>query len=257
MSPIPVTILLADDRPSELKHIHSSDTLVNMNRTYSSPLRAEQAQATRRRILDAARAQFLDAGWTATTVKVIADAAAVAPATVYAVFGTKRAVLSALIDEAIAGVIPEPEDPDVWSAIIGHPDPRQRVRRLVPLLAAALPRVEPFERVVREGARADEEIAGLARDLLQWRRANAMRIVDVLAGQDGLPPGLSREEAADLVFALGGPEVYHLLVGIRGWSPEQFDTHLADLLGRLIGSPGLATRNDPHRSRVAPPDLLA
>jgi AcrR family transcriptional regulator len=216
-----------------------------MNRTYSSPLRAEQAQATRRRILDAARAQFLDAGWTATTVKVIADAAAVAPATVYAVFGTKRAVLSALIDEAIAGVIPELEDPDGWSAIIGHPDPRQRARRLVPLLAAALPRVEPFERVVREGARADEEIAGLARDLLQWRRANAMRIVDVLAGQDGLRPGLSREEAADLVFALGGPEVYHLLVGIRGWSPEQFDAHLADLLGRLIGSPGLPQETTP------------
>ena len=114
---------------SELKYIHSSATLFIMNRTYSSPLRAEQAQATRRRILDAARAQFLDAGWAATTVKVIADAAAVAPATVYAVFGTKRAVLSALIDEAMAGVIPELEDPDGWSAIIGHPDQRQRVRQ--------------------------------------------------------------------------------------------------------------------------------
>src|ERR1700716_3325004 len=106
MSPIPVTILLADDHPSELENIHSSDTLVNMNRTYSSPLRAEQAQATRRRILDAARTQFLDRGWTATTVKVIADAASVAPATVYAVFGTKRAVLTVLIDEALASALP-------------------------------------------------------------------------------------------------------------------------------------------------------
>jgi hypothetical protein len=94
--------------------------------------------------------------------------------------------------------------------------------------------VEPFERLVREGARADEEIAGLARDLLRWRRANVVRIVDVLAGEDGLRSGVTREQAADLLFALGGPEVYHLLVGIRGWSPEQFDAHLADLLGRLI-----------------------
>jgi AcrR family transcriptional regulator len=205
-----------------------------MNRTYSSPLRAEQAQATRRRILDAAREQFLDAGWTATTVKVISDAASVAPATVYAVFGTKRALLSALIDEALASALPDPQPPDVWPEIVGHPDQRERARRLVTVLSAALPRVEPFERVVREGARADEEIAGLARDLLRWRRAHVVRIVDVLAGEDGLRSGVTREEAADLLFALGGPEVYHLLVRIRGWSPEQFDTHLTDLLGRFI-----------------------
>jgi AcrR family transcriptional regulator len=208
-----------------------------MSRTYSSPLRAEQAQATRRRILDAARAQFLDGGWTATTVKAIADAAAVAPATVYTVFGTKRAVLSALIDESLATAVPDPEHADDWPEIIGHPDQRERARRLVRLMSASLPVVDPFERVVREGARADEEIAGLARDLLEWRRANAIRIVDVLAGEDGLRPGLSREEAADRVLALGGPEVYHLLVGIRGWSPQQFDAHLADLLGRLIPDP--------------------
>jgi len=87
------------------------------------------------------------------------------------------------------------------------------------------------------GAGADEEIADLARDLLQWRWAASARMVDVLAGDDGLRPGLSREEAADLLFALGGPEVHHLLVEIRGWSPERFDAHLADLLGRLTGSP--------------------
>jgi hypothetical protein len=107
--------------------------------------------------------------------------------------------------------------------------------RLVALASVALARVAPFERVVREGAGADEEIAALARDLLEWRRATAARMVDVLAGEDGLRPGLTREEAADLLFALGGPEVHHLLVGVRGWSQERFDAHVADLLSRLIG----------------------
>ena len=126
---------------------------------------------------------------------------------------------------------------DDWPEIVGHPDQRERARRLVRLLSAALPVVDPFERVVREGARADEEVAGLARDLLEWRHGMATRIVDVLAGADGLRPGISREQAADRVLALGGPEVYHLLVGIRGWSPALFDAHLADLLGRLIPDP--------------------
>jgi hypothetical protein len=39
-------------------------------------------------------------------------------------------------------------------------------------------------------------------------------------------------DAAAVVFALDGPQV----VQIRGCSPAQFDAHLADLLGRLIGS---------------------
>ena len=206
-----------------------------MSRAYTSPLRAEQAQATRRRILDAARAQFLDGGWTRTTVKVIADAAAVSPATVYAVFGSKRAVLSVLIDEALASALPDPDHPDAWPEYVRHPDQSERAQRLAALMSVALPRVAPFERVVREGAGADEEIAGLARDLLEWRGATVDRVVDVLAGEDGLRPGLSREEATDLLFALGGPEVHHLLVEIRGWSQERFEAYIADLLGRLIG----------------------
>ena len=207
-----------------------------MGRTYSSTLRAEQAQATRQRILDAARAEFLDGGWAGTTVKLIAAAAAVAPATVYAVFGTKRAILSALIDEAIVSALPDPNRPDEWPDVLRHTDQRDRARRLVARISTALPRVAPLERVVREGAGADEEIAGLARDLMKWRRGGAARMVDVLAGEEGLRPGVTREEAADLVFALGGPEVYHLLVEIRGWSRKRFEAHLADLLGRLVTS---------------------
>jgi AcrR family transcriptional regulator len=118
--------------------------------------------------------------------EVIAEEAAVAPATVYAVFGTKRAVLSALIDEAVASVLPDPGLPGAWPEVVGHPDQRERARRLVTLMSATLPRVEPFERVVREGARADDEIAGLARDLLDWRRGATTWNVEVLAGEDGL-----------------------------------------------------------------------
>jgi AcrR family transcriptional regulator len=206
-----------------------------VTRTYSSSLRAEQARATRQRILDAARAEFLEKGWTGTTVKAIADAAGVAPATVYAVFGTKRAMLSGLIDEGITGDLPDPGGADDgWVDIVDHTDQRERARRLVAFVAAAMPRVAPLERVVREAAGADAEIAGLARDLLEWRRAGSAKIVDVLAGSDGLRRGVSRAEAADLVFALGGPEVYHLLVEVRGWSRRRFEAHYADLLDRLI-----------------------
>jgi AcrR family transcriptional regulator len=167
-------------------------------------------------------------------VKAIAEAAGVAVPTVYAIFGSKRAVLSALIDESLSGDHSAAELQDWWIESLRHPNQSERARRLVQMVSTAFSRVAPFERVVREAAGADEEIASLARDLLAWRRATTARVVDVLAGDDGLRPGLDREEAADLLFALAGPEVHHLLVEVRGWSPEQYGAHLAALIDRLI-----------------------
>jgi AcrR family transcriptional regulator len=223
-------------------------------RAYHSPLRAEQALLTRRRILDAGRELFLDGGWAATTMKAVADGAAVAPTTVYAVFGSKRALLSALIDESITGFA-ETGDPDWWSEAIRHPDQAERARRLVALLSGFLPRVAPFERVVREAAGADEEVAGLARDLLEWRRAATAHLVETLAGGEGLT--VSREEAADLLFVYGGPEVYSLLVDVRGWSTRQFEAHLGAQVERLIERRIPAGREDargsaPVRRRARP-----
>lgn len=169
-------------------------------------------------------------------MKAIAEAAGVAAPTVYAIFGSKRAVLSALIDEALSGDHAAADLQDWWVESMRHPDQAERARRLVAMASVAFSRVAPFERVVREAAGADEEIAGLARDLLAWRRATTARLVDVLAGEDGLRPGLGREEAADLLFALAGPEVHHLLVEVRGWSPEQYGAHLTALVDRLIVS---------------------
>jgi AcrR family transcriptional regulator len=224
-------------------------------RAYRSPLRAEQALLTRRRILDAGRELFLDGGWAATTMKAVADGAAVAPTTVYAVFGSKRALLSALIDESLTGLA-ETGDPGWWSQAIRHPDQAERARRLVALLSGFLPRVAPFERVVREAAGADEEVAGLARDLLEWRRAADAVLVETLAGGEGLT--VSREEAADLLFVYGGPEVYSLLVDVRGWSIQQFEAHLAAQVERLIETRTPERREHtrgsaPVRRRARPP----
>src|SRR5262244_2945653 len=63
---------------------------------YDSPRRREQADATRRAILDAAERLFGVRGYAGTSVGEIAEAAGVALKTVYAVFGTKAEVLRAL-----------------------------------------------------------------------------------------------------------------------------------------------------------------
>ncbi len=76
---------------------------VAVKRRYDSTRRQQQAKDTRRAILDAAGALFVDPGYAATPLTAIAAKAGVAIQTVYAVFGTKRQLLSELVDVTIAG----------------------------------------------------------------------------------------------------------------------------------------------------------
>jgi TetR/AcrR family transcriptional regulator of autoinduction and epiphytic fitness len=72
-------------------------------RPYNSARRRAQAEQTRRQIVEAARRLFADRGYVGTTVEAIAGQAQVAPETVYAAFGSKRAVLSRLIALSVLG----------------------------------------------------------------------------------------------------------------------------------------------------------
>jgi len=76
---------------------------VKPRRAYDSSRRREQALATRRAVLDAARDRFVEGGYVATTIDAIAERAGVSPETVYATFRNKRTLLSALLDVAMAG----------------------------------------------------------------------------------------------------------------------------------------------------------
>jgi hypothetical protein len=49
-----------------------------------------------------------------------------------------------------------------------------------------------------------------------------------------LREGITREAAADVLFAVGSPEMYRLLVGDRAWSAARFERWYADTLERLL-----------------------
>src|ERR1700674_5038600 len=76
---------------------------VKTQRRYDSALRKEQARQTRARMLDAAQRLFSERGYASTTMDAIAAEAGVAVDTVYAGFGSKRGVLSALMDVRVGG----------------------------------------------------------------------------------------------------------------------------------------------------------
>src|SRR5579863_2269254 len=89
--------------------------------------RQRQAEATRTRVIRAARRVFAARGYGAATIAGIAEAAGVAIPTVYKLYGNKRALLTAVADSWEPEFAPRgPEDvPDgpqqaltFWAAIV-------------------------------------------------------------------------------------------------------------------------------------------
>src|SRR5580658_6675864 len=71
-------------------------------RPYDSTKRRESAQQTRLRIAQSGRALFAQLGYGATSIEAIANHSGVAVPTFYATYGSKRALLFALLDAADA-----------------------------------------------------------------------------------------------------------------------------------------------------------
>jgi AcrR family transcriptional regulator len=212
---------------------------VKRRRVYDSPRRREQAWATRRAILDAARALFIERGYVGTTIDAIAARATISPETVYSAFGTKRALLGKLVDVSIAGgseALPILEQAWVHE-MREEPDPHRRLRILASNGRSILERRSALDEVVRGAAAADPEMAAL------WERGKAERaagqraLLRIVVGAADLREGLDLETAADILFAVGSPEVYGLLVVDRGWSSSRFEHWYADALERLLFDP--------------------
>src|SRR5258708_17723524 len=96
----------------------------NTRRPYHSPVRKQQAEQTRERILAAAREKFRSAGYAASTLAAIASGAQVSTKTVEAAYGSKRGILAALVDPLAAAGPPR----ELVEKIRGTDDPAGRVR---------------------------------------------------------------------------------------------------------------------------------
>ena len=203
-----------------------------VKRRYRSPLRDSQAAATRLRVIEAATRLFLDAGYGATSIDAIAQAAGVSRATVFATVGSKPALLKTAYDVAIVGddePIPLPERPES-RAVRAEPDPRRYLERYAHLVMPLLARVAPMYEAVRGAASADPEVRPVWDKLQAERRLGAAHIVEDIAAKGGLRRGADREALADAVWVLIEPGPYHQLVNGRGWTAERYEAWLASRL---------------------------
>jgi AcrR family transcriptional regulator len=199
-----------------------------VKREYDSNRRQRQAAQTRADILQTARRLFAERGYPATTIEAIATEAEVSGATVYAGFGSKAGILSALqrlmqeeVDyddrvrelEAAAGNPPEQIAAGVRISVSF---PAQHSDIIAALLSArgVDPDVDKF----------------LQRGLVVEHRNGWGALASLLASQNALRAGLSEKEAGDLGAALTRVEVYRVLSGELGWSRDRITEVLTNVV---------------------------
>jgi AcrR family transcriptional regulator len=211
---------------------------VKGRRRYHSPLRAEQADTTRRRVLAAARELFLARGYAGTTVAAVAQAAGVSPDTIYVSLGGKQGLLEGVL---LSLARFDPEDPDQRDQehrreeISALDDPHQRLRRLVALSCETLARISPVHAVLRGAADGHPFAAGLYAHMLRLRLQIQARNLETNLGTS-LRPGLTGKQAAERYSALLSPELYHLLTVERRWRARQYASWVTALLDHdLLG----------------------
>ena len=203
-------------------------------RRYSSPIREEQAQLTRGRILEAAAGLFVERGYRAVTMEDIAAQAGVAPQTVYATFGTKLAVAQKIIWTSF-----ETEGiPDLLVQARGSGE----LSDLLDVGAHVARRLNERFAVIAQFMRESGDPALLA----EYQKIEHLRFEQIereagpaLRGSRRLRRDLKPHDALTTVWALTGTDLYYQLVIRRRWTPSRYELWLRDMLRLTLLSPAV------------------
>jgi AcrR family transcriptional regulator len=182
-------------------------------------------------VLEAAGRLFTTRGWAATGMRDIAREAGTATETLYSHFPSKTALLQAVIDIAVVG----DEAPVALAersefTVLAEGSRAERLAASARLVTGVALRTAGLAKVLREAAYGDEPIA----EMLDAARARQR--LDVEAAMRLM---LGREPSTreiDCVWVVVSIEVYLLLVEARGWSGEQYESWLIDMLDAIVPS---------------------
>ncbi len=202
---------------------------VNTKRSYDSRRRRKQAESTRRTIREAALRLFLDRGYATTTMAAIAAEAGVSLKTVYLGFETKSGVVRALWDVALRGERDIAVANQPWyQAVLAETDPVRKLRLNARNACAAKSRIGDLFDIIRTSAQTDPDLAALWALIQTDFRANQQVIIEQLNAAGALREDLDVQRATDLLWMLNHPDVWRLLVTVRGWTAQEWEVWFAD-----------------------------
>ncbi len=199
-------------------------------RHYDAPQRRKHAEATRQSILRAARWLFTRHGYKATTLQAIAQKAQVALPTIYATFGSKPAILSALVKSVGA----DEDIRELARRAFAESDPVRQLKLAARVFGSIHAREADVEDLLWQAGGGDPDLAAVWRQSHHQQLSRQGELMTLLVQKGALKPGLTVEAASEILWALSSPEVYRLLVRERGWPLPHYENWLAESAVTLL-----------------------
>lgn len=206
-------------------------------RRYSSTLRAEQAAATRERVVAAAAELFSERGYAGTSMPEIARTAGVSTETVQS-HGPKSVLLRAAIDAFAFGVGRDADAraTELGGRLLSAQSSTEAVELAADVLAQVNAATHGLWLAFSEAARTDDEISESFRQLAQ-----GIRMQNVVLMTEWRQRGFAREdvpfeELVDRSVLVTSVELYDRAVRVAGMSPDEYRRHLAVMLRELIAA---------------------
>jgi AcrR family transcriptional regulator len=201
-------------------------------RIYHSETRQAQAVQTRSRILASSKLLFQSKGFEGVTIEQMAQAAGVSAPTIYSLFQSKRGVLRALMDE----VLPV----DQYEALVKEAMQEKSSIKHLAISAKIARHMYDAERAqmdIFQGASIlAPEFKELEKEREQRRYKRQEKSVKMIEKEGALLKGLSLSKARDILWAFTGRDIYRMFVIEQGWTSDEYEKWLAQLLVRsLIG----------------------
>ena len=199
-------------------------------RPYEQRERAEEAQRTRMRIIEAVFTRLREAPAEPVAIDRIARMAGVARSTVYAIFGSR----SGLFD-AVGRELAERSGYQRLVDAKHQTDARDHMRAGIRAACEMMVANREIYRALRSMAQLDEQaVGGVVRRMDEERAGGMARVAGRLAEQGVLRDGLSAEDAEHVLWVLTSFESFDALYTGRGMSTDRAVALLIDTAERAL-----------------------
>jgi AcrR family transcriptional regulator len=199
-------------------------------RPYEQRARAEEAERTRRRIIEAVFGRLRETPAEPVAIDRIAREAGVARSTVYAIFGSRSGLFDAVGRELAAR--------SGYERLVDakhQPDARDHLRAGIRAYGEMIAANGEIYRALRSMAQLDEEAVGGVVSRMDEERANGMaRLARRLGDQGVLRKDLSRRDAEHILWVLTSFESFDSLYTGRRLSTERAVKLLVDMAERAL-----------------------
>lgn len=204
-------------------------------RAYRSPLREQQAEATRTRVCQAAAPLFADRGYTRTSVRQMAAAANVAVETVYAV-GGKAAVFLRSFELAFSGTPNGASllDLEALAPAWAAPTLNEVLEGITTFIVDSNQRSAGLWSAYVEAANTDADLAAAYTTRMRSMRLHGHRILAALVDRGLCALPADPDRTVDAIWAALHPSQYVLLVTHAGWSRTDYHDWVLSTVHRLL-----------------------